>query len=220
MRVEEEIRQFNSQQIAVHWIHTAAFLVLLVTGLFIFIPSFAFLMGGSHISRNLHRIFAVAYMGVPVLFLLTDPKGFASSLRQIFTWNRNDWLWAKAAPAYYFLNREEKMPPQEKLNTGQKAWYLLVFVATVLIIVSGLIMWIGREMVGVGIFQAMLAIHDISMVPLTIMFFVHFYMGVLHPSIRSGTLFRNPMITGMTKASYAKRHHTLWYERVTGQKGE
>lgn len=217
---EEEIRQFNSQQIAVHWIHTAAFLVLLVTGLFVFVPSLSFLMGGSHISRYLHRIFAVAYMSVPVLFAITDPKGFASSIGRVLTWNRNDWLWFKAAPGYYFLNREEKMPPQEKMNTGQKAWYLLILVASLLIIISGLVMWIGREMVGVGAYQAMLSIHDLSMVPLAIMFFVHFYMSVFHPSIASGTLLRNPMITGMTKVSYAKRHHTLWYRRVTGQKGE
>jgi formate dehydrogenase subunit gamma len=220
MRREKEIRQFNAQQIAVHWIHTAAFLTLLVTGLFIFIPSLSSLMGGGYITRYLHRIFAVAYIGVPLLFLVTDPKGFAGSIRQVLTWGRNDWLWLKAAPGYYFLNREEKMPPQEKLNTGQKLWYLLVLVATVLIIGSGLVMWFGRETVGVGVFQVMIAIHDLSMIPLAVMFFVHFYMGVLHPSIASGTLFRNPMITGMTKASYAKRHHTKWYERVTGEKGE
>lgn len=220
MRREKEIRQFNAQQIAVHWLHTAAFLALLVTGLFIFIPSLSFLTGGSHISRYVHRVFAVAYMGVPIFFLVTDPKGFAGSIRQILAWGRNDWLWLKAAPGYYFLNREEKMPPQEKMNTGQKLWYLLVLVASLLIIVSGLVMWVGRETVGVGVFRAMLAIHDLSMIPLTIMFFVHFYMGVLHPSIASGTLFRNPMITGMTKASYAKRHHTRWYERVTGEKEE
>lgn len=214
MRARQEIPIYNFQQRTVHWLHTLAFIVLLVTGLLVFIPSLSFLMGGTAVARYLHRVFAVAYIIVPFFFLVTDPEGVRSSLRTIFTWNRDDVQWLKAAPGLYFLGREEKMPPQEKFNTGQKAWYLLVFLATILIIISGLVMWIGRELVGVGLYQVMLTIHDLSMIPLVIMFFVHVYVGVFHPVMASGTLFRNPMISGMTDAEYARKHHTKWYEQV------
>lgn len=219
MRARQEIPIYNFQQRTVHWIHTVAFILLLITGLLVFVPSLSFLMGGSAISRYIHRIFAVVYMIVPFFFLFADPEGVRSSLRTIFTWSGDDWQWLKAMPSFYFLGRgEEKMPPQEKFNTGQKAWYLLVFLASFLIIVSGLVMWIGRELVGVGVYQTMLTIHDLSMIPLVIMFFVHVYVGVFHPVMASGTLFRNPMISGMTDAEYARKHHTKWYQRVTKEK--
>ena len=100
MRARQEIPIYNFQQRTVHWAHTVAFILLLITGLLVFVPSLSFLMGGTAISRYIHRVFAVVYMIVPFFFLFTDSEGVRSSLRTIFTWNGDDVRWLKAAPGY------------------------------------------------------------------------------------------------------------------------
>ncbi|MGD2178823.1 MAG: hypothetical protein PVG71_13495, partial [Anaerolineae bacterium] len=119
---ERQLLMFNTTQRFVHWLHTAAFALLMVTGVVLYVPWFGASVGageGGYVVRLVHRVGAVAFMLVPVAYVFFSPREFVAAMKRVFTWSKADLGWLRAAPAYYFLGDEEAMPPQDKYNTGQ-----------------------------------------------------------------------------------------------------
>ena len=211
---QKAILMFSPGQRFVHWLHTAAFIVLMITGAMIYIPwfgnSIATGAGGNAI-RLIHRIGAIAFMLVPVLYLVLDPKGLFAAMKRIFTWGKDDLGWLKAAPAYYFLGDEEAMPPQDKYNTGQKLFYLTVVTCMVGFIVTGLIMWLGKGKVPAGMFQWSVFLHDLCTIAYGAFFLVHFVLSVMHPLMKGAI---DGMLFGWMPEEYVKHHHAKYYEEL------
>jgi formate dehydrogenase subunit gamma len=211
---KKEILMFSTGQRFVHWLHTVAFIVLMLTGAMIYVPwfgnSIAAGAGGNAI-RLIHRIGAIAFMLVPVLYLVLDPKGLLVAMKRIFTWGKDDLGWLKAAPAYYFLGDEEAMPPQDKYNTGQKLFYLTVVICMVGFIVTGLIMWLGKGTVPVRLFQWSVFLHDLCTIAYGSFFLVHFVLSVMHPLMKGAI---NGMLFGWMPEEYVKHHHARYYEEL------
>lgn len=210
-RKKNPILFFTITQRFVHWLHMVAFLLLLVTGIVLYVPQLhPFAVGSAgQASRLLHRISAILLAAVPVIYIIFDPRQFAHSMKEIFTWSAEDLGWLKAAPAYYFLGDEEAMPPQGKFNTGQKLFYLTVVIALVVFGVTGLIMWFGKGVVPVGLFQWSVFLHDLAAIATAAFFLVHFMLSVMHPLMK-GSL--ESMIFGWIEEKYVKSHHRRWYE--------
>ncbi|MGD2164657.1 MAG: cytochrome b/b6 domain-containing protein [Anaerolineae bacterium] len=210
----DEILMFSAGQRFVHWLHTAAFAVLMLTGMALYIPWFgnsvAAGSAGSAV-RLIHRIGAIAFMLVPVFYLLVDPRGLFAAMKRIFTWGSDDLGWLRAAPAYYFQGDEEAMPPQDKYNTGQKLFYLVVVVCMVAFIATGLIMWFAKGAVAAWIFQWSVFLHDLSTIAYASFFLVHFVLSVMHPLMK-GAL--NGMLFGWMPREYVKNHHAKYYEEL------
>ena len=214
MANKKEILMFSTGQRFVHWLHTAAFIVLMVTGAMIYIPWFGNSIAtgaGGNAVRLIHRIGAIAFMLVPVFYLVLDPKGLLAAMKRIFTWSKDDLGWLKAAPAYYFLGDEEAMPPQDKYNTGQKLFYLTVVICMVGFIVTGLIMWLGKGTVPAGLFQWSVFLHDLCTIAYGAFFLVHFVLSVMHPLMKGAI---NGMLFGWMPEDYVKHHHAKYYEEL------
>ena len=211
---QKEILMFGTGQRLVHWLHTTAFVVLMITGAIIYIPWFGNSVGagaGGHAVRLIHRIGAIAFMLVPVCYLVFDPRGLFAAMKRIFTWGKDDLGWLKGAPRYYFFGDEEAMPPQDKYNTGQKLFYLTVVICMVGFIVTGLIMWLGRDTVSVWMFQWSVFLHDLCTIAYGAFFLVHFVLSVMHPLMK-GAL--NGMLFGRMPEEYVKSHHAKYYEEL------
>jgi formate dehydrogenase subunit gamma len=205
---------FSTGQRFVHWLHTAAFAVLMLTGVMIYVPWFGNSVAtgaGGQAVRLIHRFGAIAFMLVPVFYLLFDPRGLFAAMKRVFTWGKEDLGWLRAAPAYYFQGDEEAMPPQDKYNTGQKLFYLVVVVCMVGFIVTGLIMWFARGAVAPWIFQWSVFIHDLCTIAYGAFFLVHFALSVMHPLMK-GAL--NGMLFGWMPREYVKHHHAKYYEEL------
>jgi formate dehydrogenase subunit gamma len=205
---------FSAGQRFVHWLHTAAFAVLMVTGVVLYVPWFGNSIAtgtGGQAVRLIHRFGAIAFMLVPVCYLLFDPSGLFAAMKRVFTWGKEDLGWLRAAPAYYFQGDEEAMPPQDKYNTGQKLFYLVVVVCMVGFIVTGLIMWFGAGVVSAWVFQWSVFIHDLCTIAYAAFFLVHFALSVMHPLMK-GAL--NGMLFGWMPREYVKRHHAKYYEEL------
>jgi formate dehydrogenase subunit gamma len=205
---------FDITQRLVHWLHTAAFAVLMLTGIVLYIPWFGSSVGagdGGYVIRLLHRVGAVAFMLVPLIYVIFSPRAFFAAMKRVFTWGKEDLGWLQAAPAYYFLGDEEAMPPQDKYNTGQKLFYLVVVVCMVGFIVTGLLMWFGKGVLPVGIFQWSVFVHDLCTIAYGAFFLVHFVLSVMHPLMK-GAL--NGMIFGWMPEDYVKHHHAKYYEQL------
>ena len=123
----QDVERFRKRAIFQHWWIVACSLLLGITGLFMFLSWVSPGAWGGY-AGVIHRIGAVGFVAVPVLYFLMNPKSSLEWLKETFTWGVDDLGWLQAAPTYYFGGPEEAMPPQGRSNTGQKLWMLVVVV--------------------------------------------------------------------------------------------
>jgi formate dehydrogenase subunit gamma len=210
----QEVEKYRKPVRVLHWIHSGAFVLLFLTGLVLFIPQLAFLAQDSW-TRVIHRIAALIFIIVPLLYLILSPKAALRGLKQAFTWGMEDTNWLKAAPRYYFLGDESAMPAQGSMNSGQKMWWLFTVVFGIIFIVTGLVMWFAKTSAPAGVLQWMIFIHDISFIVTGAMFFLHLYLGIFHPMMTEAW---NSMAKGKISINYAKAHHGKWYDEISKDK--
>ena len=209
------IEKYSLTVRVLHWIHSGAFIILFLSGMIIFLPGLAALAEHGWI-HTLHRVGAGIFVIIPIIYFIIHPKRALNGIKLAFTWNRNDIGWLKALPGYYFKGDGSKIPPQGFLNSGQKLWWLLVLVAGVAFIVTGLIMWFFKDIASVALLQWMVLLHDVAFVVSGAMFFLHVYMS-FHPlmgPLRTGAW--SSMITrGKVSMEYAKSHHGKWIDELS-----
>ena len=209
--MQHEVERYRTPTRVLHWIHSGSFVILFLTGLILFIPQLAFLAEDSW-TRLLHRIAAVIFVVIPLVYLFTNWKASWKSIKEAFTWGAEDIAWLKAAPRYYFLSDEKAMPPQGHMNSGQKMWWFMVIVFGIIYVITGLVMWFFKTIAPAGLLQWTVFVHDIAFIVTGAMLFVHIYLGVLHPLMTEAW---NSMVRGKVSVEYAKSHHGKWYEEVS-----
>ncbi len=208
------VERFKKRTIWFHWIHTTAFLVLLVTGAILFFPGLGGPAAGG-ITRSIHRIAVVFFVGAPIVYFILNPKMSLKFIKETFTWGKDDIQWVYRAPDYYFGGDEEKMAPQGHVNTGQKMWQFIVLVTGILFIVSGFFMWFLKDTLSPGFFQWFVIVHDIAFVVALLMLLVHIYLGVIHPRMTESL---RSMWDGKISKNYARDHYGKWYDEVAKRK--
>lgn len=212
----KDIEKYSKAARLLHQIHTVAFIVLFLTGMFLFFPAFAPIVQGGW-TKYLHRVAACVFVAAPLLFAIIDWEGAKKSLKEAFNWGSRDVEWLKAAPRYYFLGDERAMPPQDHMNSGQKLWWTIVVIFGGLFILTGIFMWLLASFVPQGVYQWMLFFHDLSFIVTGVMLIVHIYLGVIHPFMTESW---NAIWRGTVSEEYAKSHHGRWYEEVAGKSKE
>ncbi len=206
------VARFRKRTIWFHWVHTAAFLVLLITGAILFFPGLGGAAAGGA-TRFIHRIAVVVFVVAPLAYAAFNPKVAWHFVKETFTWGSDDYRWVMRAPDYYFGGAEDKMLPQGHINTGQKAWQLIVVVTGVIFLVSGVLMWSNN--LGTGVFQWAVIAHDVAFILALLMLLVHVYLGVLHPRMTESL---RSMLDGKVSRKYAQSHYGLWYKETADKK--
>ncbi len=212
--MEQEVERYRKPTRILHWVNVGAFTVLFLTGLVLFVPPLGFLAQGGW-TRLLHRIAAIIFIVAPLIYIPLNWKASLSGIKDAFAWGAEDIGWLVAAPRYYFLCDEECMPPQEHMNTGQKMWWLMVIVFGIIFVITGLIMWVFKEIAPAALLQWMVLIHDIAFIATGSMLFIHIYLSVIHPlmrPLRTGAW--SSMARGKVSVEYARSHHAKWYNRI------
>jgi len=204
------VERFKKRTIWFHWIHTAAFLVLLITGAILFLPGLGAPAAGG-LTRFIHRVAVVFFVGAPIVYFILNPKMSFHFIKETLTWGKGDMDWAQAAPLYYFGGAEEKMPPQGHVNTGQKMWQFIVLVTGVIFLISGFFMWFLKDALSPGVFQWCVIVHDVAFILAFLMLLVHVYLGVIHPRMTESL---RSMWDGKVSKTYARNHYGKWYEEV------
>ncbi|MGD8969628.1 MAG: hypothetical protein PVI07_19145, partial [Anaerolineae bacterium] len=83
---QRQLLMFDITQRLVHWLHTAAFAVLMLTGIVLYIPWFGSSVGagdGGYVIRLLHRVGAVAFMLVPLIYVIFSPGAFFAAMKRV-----------------------------------------------------------------------------------------------------------------------------------------
>ncbi|MCB0044481.1 MAG: cytochrome b/b6 domain-containing protein [Caldilineaceae bacterium] len=189
----------------IHMMLAISFLLLLITGLALFLPWFSqYASGGT--SRVLHRVGAIIYMAIPFMYLLVDRPAARELLWDSFHYDRDDLDWLLHVYRY-FMGHAEGMPPQGRLNAGQKLHHAGVVIFSALIVISGIILWAGKGDLGPANLAIAVSIHDLSMLVLTVLLVGHLYFTFVYRAL-SG------MTTGYIDEEDARLEHAKWVEEL------
>ena len=215
----EQIQKYSIAARIFHWVHAAAFICLILTGIVLIFEPVTFLAIGGW-SRLIHRIAAIIFILAPLIELLSNKKTALVSVKRAFQWGKEDLDWVMAMPGYYFLSDETALPPQEEMNTGQKLWFLCLLILGPVLVITGVLMWTLRTPVAQPVFQLAVTIHDFAFIVVFLMFLIHLYLDVIHPMtrIRGGSY--RAMTSGMITRDFARTHHQRWYERTRNNKNQ
>jgi len=207
---EKLLPRYSKHVRILHWVTAVTWAILFITGLFLFVPVFGGAARGG-ISTLLHHFAAIVVVCWAAGFFVFNLKGSIEGIKFAFKWGMADFNWLKAAPAYYFFGKEEKMPPQDHMNTGQKLWWLIVLGCGALMVITGALMMIFKGIIPQAVFMWAATFHAVGMVALFAMALVHVYLSVFHPKMRG--IFWS-MVNGMVSAHYAEGHHKKWYDEM------
>ena len=192
--------RFTRTERAVHWVHAAAFLVLLASGLCLYLPSLAELVGRRPLLKTIHVYTAVAWIVALVLVVLAgDRRSLRRTMREIDLWDRDDRDWIRLRGS-----------PQGRLNAGQKLNAIVTASFAVLFAVTGLLLWYGERNTRFR-FADTILIHDWLMYVSFFLFAGHLYLSLIHPTTRHAL---NGMTRGWVDERWALQHHRKWAEEL------
>jgi formate dehydrogenase subunit gamma len=200
MAEQRRLLRFTRTERALHWVHATAFLVLLATGLALYLPSLAELVGRRPLLKNIHVYTAVAWaVAIVVVVVAGDRRSLRRTLREIDVFDRDDRDWLRRRKA-----------PQGRFNAGQKVNAAITAAFAILFAVSGSLLWLGERDTRFRFAQTIL-IHDWLTQISLLLFLGHLYLAVIHPSTRHAL---NGMTRGWVDAEWAERHHPKWSRDV------
>jgi formate dehydrogenase subunit gamma len=189
-----------------HWIIAASLILLSISGMALFYPTFfplTALFGGGQWTRFIHP-----WIGV-VLFV-----SFFVFFAQLWRANlptRTDVVWVSHLKDVVAQN-EDKLPELGKYNAGQKFIFWAMSGLIIALIVSGVIIWDQYFADATAIETKRFAIlaHAICAVLIICVFILHLYAGIW----TRGTL--RAMTRGSVTGGWAYRHHRKWLKQMVG----
>ena len=195
-----------------HWAYAVGGIVLGITGLFLFIPGLGRAVGieGLTVTTILHRVFGVLFIAVPLATSILRPANPIHTFKNLFAkWDADDIDFMKKFAFYLFNPKKYHMPKQQFIKSGQRISDLIMYLLILGIAVSGVLLWVGSNVLPLWLFRFSLFIHDLCFFGMGLLFVVHVYLGagVFQPYRRSASLM---MGDGMVSESDALYHWGHW----------
>jgi formate dehydrogenase subunit gamma len=199
------VQRYLPAQRFIHWVGVASFLTLLFSGIALLFPPLSFLAAGG-LSRLVHRIAVIPFVALPFGYAILLPKQTKELLTESLRYTREDWEWLKRMPAYLF-GRTRGLPPQGRLNAGQKLHHAGTFLMFVTVTASGFVLWFGKGRLGANGLAVAAMVHDLSMLGLSVLMIGHVYFTFLYDALSA-------MLTGSVTEQYARMEHPKWLETL------
>jgi formate dehydrogenase subunit gamma len=206
---EEQVQRYFFIERLYHWINAIAYTYLMLTGLALFTPLaywLAYVLGGPATIRYWHPWIGLVFFAT-IIWMYRVWKGDMQPIPQDDQWNKN----IKA----YAQNHDEAMPPQGRFNAGQKKFWWVMLYCTFILLISGIIMWIPEKMPREfhWVLPIIVFIHSATALITIAAFIIHVYMSIL---MTPGSM--KAMVDGRVSTTWARTHHRLWYEKITGRR--
>jgi formate dehydrogenase subunit gamma len=184
----------------VHWVHATAFLILLGSGLCLYLPSLAELVSRRPLVKGIHIYTAVAWgIALVVIALVGDRRSLARTAREIDRFDADDREWLRRRQA-----------PQGRLNAGQKLNAVITAAFALLFVVTGFFLWYGERDTRFRLPNALL-VHDWLMYVSFVLFMGHLFLAVIYPKTRHAL---NGITRGWVDEDWALQHHRKWAEQL------
>jgi formate dehydrogenase subunit gamma len=151
-------------------------------------------------------------MSVPFLYVILDREGAKGVLIESFKYDRDDVAWFRYMYRYA-LGRTAEMPPQGRLNAGQKLHHSAVIVFSAVIVVSGLALWWFKSSLDPTMLSWAAIIHDLSMLALTLLLVGHVFFTYVYTAWSS-------MGTGYVSKEDMELEHSKWVDELEHKASE
>ena len=202
------ILRYTLMERVVHWAAALTYGYVLLTGLAFYSPHLywiATLLGGPATSRYWHPWVALVFMAT-LLWMLWAWRG---DMRITAA----DREWSKEME-HYVKNEDEQLPPIDRFNLGQKYFFWVMLIAGFVLLVSGVALWIPEKIPWSmrAMRSAAILLHVAAALVTIGAFIIHVYMGTA--VVRGGF---TAIVRGEVSPAWAKVHHRLWYDKVTGK---
>jgi formate dehydrogenase subunit gamma len=177
------VRRFSRTERTFHWVNAAGFLLLLGTGLILYLPRLSVLVGRRPLIKDMHLWGGIGWISaLAIVVVLGDRRGILRTAREL-----------------------EVLEPT-RFNVGQKVNALLNAAFALLFLVSGLLLWFGERDTTFR-FTSTVLLHDILMYAALTLLVGHLYFAVIHPATRHSL---RGMTRGTVREDWAKRHYPRW----------
>ena len=192
--------RFGRTERAVHWVHALAFLLLLGTGLCLYLPTLSELISRRPLLKGIHIWTAVGWaVALVAIFLFGDRGALRRTAREIDRFDADDRAWLR-----------RRRVPQGKLNAGQKLNAIITAAFALLFALTGFFLWYGERDTRFRLPSALL-VHDWLMYVSLILFVGHLYLSLIYPKTRHAL---SGITRGWVDEEWALEHHRKWVEEV------
>lgn len=202
------VRRFSRTERALHWIHAAAFLLLLGSGLVLYLPSLAAAVGRRPLVKAAHVDTAIVWvLALVAVIVVGDRRALRTTLRELELFDAED--------RRFLLGRRSRAG---RFNAGQKLNAALTAAFALLFAVSGALLWLGERDSRYRLASTVL-LHDGLMYVSLALLVGHLYLAVVHPVTRHSL---RGMTLGSVRSDWARSHHPRWAElqREAAEAGE
>jgi formate dehydrogenase subunit gamma len=190
------VRRFTRTERALHWVHAAAFFVLLGSGLVLYVPKLSEAVARRQMVKAVHIYTAIAWaILIVAVVVLGDRRALRRTARELDVFDRDDRLWLRG-----------KRRPQGRFNAGQKLNAALTASFALLFAVSGALLWLGERDTRFR-WASTVMLHDGLMYISIFLLIGHLYLALIHPTTRQAL---RGMTLGTVDAAWAERHHKKW----------
>jgi formate dehydrogenase subunit gamma len=194
------LRRFTLTERVLHWTHASAFLVMLATGLILYLPILSTWISRRNLVKNVHLGTALAWaVAIALVFALGNRRALRAAWREVERIDRDDRRWLS-------LRRAR----QGRFNAGQKVNVILTVAFALLFALSGFFLWLG-ERDHRFIFAGTGTVHDLLTFASVGLLAGHLYLALIHPTTRHAL---RGITTGEVDADWAKKHHAKWVEET------
>jgi formate dehydrogenase subunit gamma len=190
------VPRFGPTERAVHWVHASAFFGLLATGLALYLPPLASLVGDRPLLKAMHL--ATASLWVTALLALTaagDRRRLGRTRRDLERFLDDDVAWLRGRPSR-----------PGRFNAGQKLHAALQAALAVLFLVTGTLLWLGERDTSLR-FAGTIPVHDACTLAAIVLVGGHLYMALVNEGTRPAL---RGMVDGRVEARFATEHHPAW----------
>lgn len=198
----EYVDRFGTADRVLHWSLAISFFVLVFSGLGLYAHTFFGyfdFFGGPQQGIQAHK-------WASIVFFISSVLLFIRHAAETCRFDADDRRWFASCGGY--LSREKSEIPQGKFNAGQKLFGVLSFIATLVMGVTGLIIWEPTAF-GRALTQASLLVHGLFFTLFMVWVIVHVYLASIG---NPGTL--EGMLWGRVKKIWARKHASKWYEET------
>lgn len=196
------VDRFDTTDRVLHWVVAISFFLLLLSGVGLFAHTFFDyfgIFGGPQQGITAHKWAGVVFFIFSLLLFL---RHAGDTCR----FDADDKRWIVKFGGY--LSRKHQEIPQGKFNAGQKLFGIFSGFATLVMGVTGLIIW-DPIAYSRGLTQFSLMLHGLFFTLFMVGMVVHIYLATVG---NPGTL--EGMLWGRVSKGWAKKHASKWYQKV------
>ncbi|MEE1782960.1 cytochrome b/b6 domain-containing protein [Streptomyces sp. SP17BM10] len=194
-RPPDLLLRFTRAERWVHRVTAALMLICLTTAAFLYVPPLAELVGRRRLVVTVHVWCGLA-LPVPLLLGLAS-RALRADLSRLSRFTPTDWAWLRA------LRSRADDRPAGKFNAGQKLYAQWTLGAILVIVGTGLLMWL-THLAPPSWRTGATFVHDWLAAAIAVVTVGHIRMAVRDPEARHG------MRTGLVDRRWAAREHPEW----------